>query len=241
MMAAWTRGSMLDLHTHVLPGLDDGAVDLAAGVALCRRLHEQGVTTVVATPHWHSPRFEVAGDGISSAWAQLRAAVAAELPGLALVLGAEHHCSGLEDPAAFVAGCRPLGDSRVVLVELPDDHLPANAWTTVFALIRAGRRPVLAHPERCRGLRDQPDQLAAFVEAGGLLQLTLGHLLGVHGWRMRWRSRGLLRRYPKACLIASDSHDLGVRRPQWDRLPATWRRFVPGDLQGVSSWGSVNS
>ncbi len=241
MLAAWTRGSMLDLHTHVLPGLDDGAVDLAAGVALCRRLHEQGVTTVVATPHWHSPRFEVAGDGICTAWAHLRAAVAVELPGLALVLGAEHHCSGIENPAAFVASCRPLGDSQVVLVELPDDHLPANAWATVFALIRAGRRPVLAHPERCRGLRDQPEQFAAFVDAGGLLQLTLGHLLGVHGWRMRWRSRGLLRRYPQACLIASDSHDLGVRRPQWDRLPATWRRFVPGDLLGVSSWGSVNS
>ena len=232
---------MLDLHTHVLPGLDDGAVDLTAGLALCRRLHEQGVTTVVATPHWHSPRFEVEGAGISAAWEALRGRVAADLPGLALVLGAEHHCSGLEDPAAFVASCRPLGDSRVVLVELPDDHLPATAWATLFALIRGGLRPVLAHPERCRGLRGQRDQVAAFVEAGGLLQLTLGHLLGVHGWRMRWHSRGLLRRHPTACLIASDSHDLGVRRPLWDRLPLGWRRFVPADLQAVSSWSSCNN
>jgi protein-tyrosine phosphatase len=231
---------MLDLHTHVLPGLDDGAVDLAAGVALCRRLHEQGITTVVATPHWHSPRFDVEGTGIAQAWDVLRAAVATEMPGLTLVLGAEHHCSGLEDPAAFVTGCRPLGDSRVVLVELPDDHLPANAWGTLFALIRAGRRPVLAHPERCRPLRRQRDQVAAFVEAGGLLQLTLGHLLGIHGWRMRWHGRGLLRRYPKSCLIASDSHDLGVRRPQWDRLPAAWGHLVPVDLAAVSAWGGIN-
>lgn len=229
---------MLDLHTHVLPGLDDGASDLAAGLALCRRLHEQGVTTVVATPHWHSPRFDVEGAGIAEAWEALRAVVSTELPGLTLVLGAEHHCSGLEEPAAFVASCRPLGDSQVVLVELPDDHLPARAWATLFALIRAGRRPVLAHPERCRGLRGQREQVAALVEAGGLLQVTLGHLLGVHGWRMRWHSRVLLRRHPTACLIASDSHDLGVRRPQWDRLPAGWRRFVPRDLESVSSWGS---
>lgn len=231
---------MLDLHTHVLPGIDDGALDLAAGVALCRRLQAQGITMVVATPHWHSPRFQVEGDGIATAWGALHAAVAAELPGLALVLGAEHHCSGLEEPAAFVASCRPLGDSQVVLVELPDDHLPPNAWTTLFALIRAGRRPVLAHPERCRPLRGQRDQVNALVEAGGLLQLTLGHLLGAHGWRMRWHSRGLLRRFPRSCLIASDSHDLGVRRPQWDRLPAGWRRFVPRDLAQVSSWGSAN-
>jgi len=233
-------GAMLDLHTHVLPGLDDGAVDLAAGVALCRRLHDQGVTTVVATPHWHSPRFEVEREGIAQAWDALRNAVSVDLPGLTLVLGAEHHCSGLEEPAAFVAACRPLGDSRVVLVELPDDHLPTNAWATLFALIRAGRRPVLAHPERSRGLRGQRDQVAAFVDAGGLLQLTLGHLLGVHGWRMRWHSRGLLRRYPRSCLIASDSHDLAVRRPQWDRLPATWRHWVPADLRSVSAWGGAN-
>lgn len=232
---------MLDLHTHVLPGLDDGAADLVAGVALCRRLCEQGVRTVVATPHWHSPRFDVAGDGIATAWESLRTAVAAAVPEVQLVLGAEHHCSGLEDPAAFVASCRPLGESRLVLVELPDDHVPANAWTTLFALIRAGRRPILAHPERCRGLRAQRDQLGAFVEAGGLLQLTLGHLLGVHGWRMRWHSRGLLRRHPRACLIASDSHDLGIRRPQWDRLPSAWREFVPRDLEMVSSWGLPNN
>lgn len=231
---------MLDLHTHVLPGLDDGAVDLATGVALCRRLHEQGVTTVVATPHWHSPRFEVEGPAIAQAWEALRAAVATGIPGLGLVLGAEHHLSGLEEPAAFVASCRPLGDSRVVLVELPDDHLPANAWATLFALVRAGRRPVLAHPERCRGLRRQREQLAAFTEAGGLLQVTLGHLLGVHGWRMRWHSRGILQRFPRACVIASDSHDLGVRRPQWDRLPPAWRAAVPADLAAVSSWGLAN-
>jgi protein-tyrosine phosphatase len=129
----------------------------------------------------------------------------------------------------------------VVLVELPDDHLPANAWATLFLLIRTGRRPVLAHPERCRGLRAQHEQLVAFTEAGGLLQLTLGHLLGVHGWRMRWHSRGLLRHFPRACLIASDSHDLGVRRPQWDRLPVRWRGLVPADLAAVSSWGGANS
>ncbi len=231
---------MLDLHTHVLPGLDDGAVDLTAGVALCRRLQEQGVTTVVATPHWHSPRFEVEDQRIHQAFAALSAAVADQLPGLAVILGAEHHCSGAEDPASFVATCRPLGDSRVVLVELPDDHLPPSAWATLFALVRAGRRPVLAHPERCRGLRGQRDQVAAFIEAGGLLQLTLGHLLGVHGWSMRWHSRTLLRRHPRACLIASDSHDLGVRRPQWDRLPADWRPLVPADLPAVSRWGMAN-
>lgn len=228
---------MLDLHTHVLPGIDDGAPDLESGVALCQRLHAQGVRTVVATPHWRSPRFDVSDVGITQAWTRLGAAVAERVPGLELMLGAEHHCSGAEDPAAFAESARPLGDSPLVLVELPDDHLPPRAWAVLFETIRRGRRPMLAHPERCRGLRREGDQLAAFVEAGGLLQLTLGSLIGRMGWSMRWHSRGLLRRFPAACLVASDSHNLDVRRPEWDRLPEAWRRLVPSDLPAVMAWG----
>lgn len=228
---------MLDLHTHILPGIDDGAPDLDAGLALCQRLREQGVDTVIATPHWRSPRFDVSDAGIADAWGRLRDAAAEQVPGLTLVLGAEHHCSGAEDPAAFAESARPLGDTPLVLVELPDDHLPPRAWAVLFETIRRGRRPILAHPERCRGLRREHDQLAAFVEAGGLLQLTLGSLIGRMGWSMRWHSRGLLRRFPAACLVASDSHNLDVRRPEWDRLPVIWRRLAPADLPAVLAWG----
>jgi protein-tyrosine phosphatase len=227
---------MIDLHTHVLPGVDDGAPDLAAGVALCRRLHEQGITVAVATPHWRSPRFEVDHPAILQAWEALRDAVGRELPGLRLVLGAEHHCSGIEGVEGFAASLRPLGDSRCVLVELPDDHLPGNAWATLFEVIRRGQRPLLAHPERCRGLRGQGEQLAAFAAAGGLLQLTLASLIGANGLAMRWHSRRLLRRHPRACVIASDAHNLAARRPLWDRLPPRWRPLVPGSLEAVEAW-----
>jgi protein-tyrosine phosphatase len=228
---------MIDLHTHVLPGIDDGAVDLGAGLALCRKLREQGVDTVVATPHWRSPRFDVVEPGIATAWANLSEAVAREIAGLTLILGAEHHCSGLEDAPAFVASLRTLGSSRLVLIELPDDHLPARTWASLFEAIRNGKRPLIAHPERCKGLRNQREQVAAFVEAGGLLQLTLGSLIGTNGWSMRWHSRGLLKRHPGACVIASDSHNLAARAPRWDRLPVHWRHLVPADLLTVERWG----
>jgi protein-tyrosine phosphatase len=221
---------MLDLHTHVLPGIDDGAVDLAMAVELCRRLHAQGITTVVATPHWQSPRFEVQAAAIQRAFSSLKDVLSNQLPSLNLVLGAEHHCSGMEDPAAFVASLRPLADSRQVLIELPDDHVPPSAWTSIFAVIRAGYRPILAHPERARGLRTQRDQVAAFVEAGGRLQLTLGSVIGAQGFMMRWHARTLLRRHRGACLLASDSHDLNVRRPQWDKLPEKLRGLVPTSI-----------
>lgn len=227
---------MLDLHTHVLPGIDDGAVDIEAGVALCRRLREVGIDHVVATPHWCSPRFAgVIDDRIARAWAELTTRVAAEVPGLRLHLGAEHHLSGLQPDEAFISSLRPLGGGKHVLIELPDDHLPRTAWRTLFAIQRAGFKPVIAHPERCKGLGAGDDALAAYVEAGGLLQLTLGHLIGAHGLIMRWKSRRLLKRHPRACVIASDSHDLGARRPRWDALPERWRELVPADLEALAS------
>ncbi len=156
---------------------------------------------------------------------------------ITLHLGAEHHLSGLQPPDAFVATLRPLGGSRVVLIELPDDHLPRSTWATLFAISKAGLRPMLAHPERCKGLAASDASLQSYVESGGLLQLTLGHLIGAHGLIMRWRARRLLARHGRSCILASDSHDLGARRPRWDQLPARWKALAPAGLRALEAWG----
>ena len=159
--------------------------------------------------------------------------------GLRVFLGSENHCSGQHEPEAFAAMAVPLGDGPCVLVEFPDDHLPQRAWASCFALVRAGRRPVLAHPERCRGLRGDDEGLAAFVASGGLLQLTVGHVSGSHGWSMRWRSRRLLARFPQACVLASDAHDLRARRPAWDTLATKFTRWMCPNLARLSTWGKA--
>jgi protein-tyrosine phosphatase len=228
---------MLDIHTHILPGIDDGAPDLEAGVALCRELHGQGITSIVATPHWCSPRFSVEEVAIYTQWTKLTAALA-EVTTLRLVLGAEHHFSGFQAVDAFIATLRPLGDSRCVLVELPDDHLPGKTWEALWAVRFAHFVPIIAHPERCKGLSGSDPNLRSFVNNGGLLQLTLGHLLGANGLRMRWKSRGLLRRFPASCLIGSDSHNLRARRPRWNELPEAWKSAVPKNLDALANWAS---
>jgi len=221
---------MLDIHTHILPGIDDGADSLATSLDLCRTLHAQGIREVVATPHWCSPRFEISSTDIMQAWAKLSEAITSAVPGLRLHLGAEHHLSGLQQASSFVASLRPLGSSRSVLIEFPDDHLPDNAWSCLHAVITAGLRPIIAHPERCRGLRGQHRAIQSFLEQGGRLQFDLGNLLGHHGLMMRWRSRSQFARYRAGAIIASDSHNLKVRRPRWDELPPAWRSAVPTSL-----------
>lgn len=230
---------MLDLHCHLLAGVDDGPVDFQAAAALLSELRRQGISDVIATPHHLSPRFADEGidTRVSDAWPILQQQAAAA--GLRVHLGAENHCSGSLDPESFANAVVPLGDSRCVLVEFPDDHLPGRAWDSCFALIRWGFRPILAHPERCRGLRHADDGLAALIESGGLLQITVGHVTGQHGWAMRWRSRRLLGRFPQACVLASDAHDLGARRPVWDKLSRNHQRWICPDLASLASWRGV--
>lgn len=226
--------AVLDCHAHLLPGIDDGPPDLAASLALCAALAAHGVRAAVATPHWDSPRFPaVRAAGVAAAWEELRGAD----PPLRLHLGAENHLAAGVRADDFAASARPLGEAALALVELPDDLLPPATWQALFALRRRGLRPVIAHPERCRALsRDDPG-LADYLADGGLLQLTAASLIGDHGFRLRWRSRRLLARFPHACVIAGDTHlASGPRRPLWDRLPARWRAHVPADLDALAAW-----
>ena len=71
--------------------------------------------------------------------------------------------------------------------------------------------------------------------------VTAGHLAGVHGWRMRWRSRRLLGRYPTSCVIASDGHDDRARRPAFDRLPAAYRPWCCPSLAALATWAGAST
>lgn len=225
---------MLDLHAHLLPAVDDGPANLAESLALCEQLESQGITEAVATPHWASPRFpDVADDPIATAWQRLREAGSR----LRLHLGAENHLAPGVRAADFAARARPLGEAAAALVELPDDTMPQPTWEALFLLRQRGLRPVLAHPERCRPLARRDPHLQDFVAGGGLLQLTAASLTGLHGWRMRWRSRRLLACFPTACVIAGDTHHpTGPRRPCWDALPARMRAWVPASLDALVAW-----
>lgn len=225
---------MLDFHVHLLPKVDDGPATAESSRELLRCLAEQGVREAVATPHRFSTRVPVADGAVERAWTATRE-IAAEC-GISLHLGAENHFNGVIQPERFASETVTLGGTTCTLVELPDDHLPVSTWSACFALQAARRRPVLAHPERCKGLNRSDPQLAEFVAGGGLLQLTAGHLSGKHGWAMRWRSRRLLSRFPQACVIASDGHDTKARRPAFDLLPAAYRAWICPSLAALQNW-----
>ena len=172
---------MLDLHNHVLFGLDDGCRDAHESVALAQAVVELGHEGLVATPHIRPGIFNNTPDGIRRRRDEVRPLV--EDAGLELHLGVEYYFDEHLLEAGKSKALLTLGEtSRYVLTEFPQARLPLRWEDVLFELRLRGYVPVIAHPERCRGIEDDLETaLEGLQRAGVLLQLDLGSLIGHYG------------------------------------------------------------
>ncbi len=204
---------MIDLHSHILPGIDDGARDVEESVAMARIYAAAGYAVVVATPHY------IPG----TSWAPEAAAVrdgVAELNEVLIRRGVDLKVlAGMEiamDPSIsdLLAQDRllPLGGSDYLLVEVPFQQLPYGWDQVVFDLISHGYRVLLAHPERCARLVEKPGIFEKIIETGCGIQVNWGSLLGHYGSRESRLARNLAAKGYIHCM-ATDSHDMKHRNP----------------------------
>lgn len=201
---------MIDLHCHLLPGLDDGARDLDEALAMARAMAQEGVRVVAATPHVH-PRYRTPVAEMERALAELRQALAAAGVELDVRPGGE---IALDELRGLPAGERARfglgGNPRLLLLEFPLHGWPLELESTVRELAREGVRCVLAHPERNPDVQEDPARLERLVELGAVPQLTAAALDGRMGKRQSTCAFALLER-KLAFLVASDAHTPGVR------------------------------
>jgi protein-tyrosine phosphatase len=203
---------VIDLHCHLLPGLDDGAENLATALKMARAAVDQGVTHVACTPHILPGVYHNHGPDIRSATNTLQDALNREGIPLQLVTGADVHMT-----PNFVAGLKSgelltLADSHYVLVEPPHNVAPPQLEQFFFNLVTAGYIPVLTHPERLSWLRSHYDVIKKLVQTGVWMQVTAGSFTGAFGrsalyWAERLLDEGCVH------LIASDAHDVERRPP----------------------------
>jgi protein-tyrosine phosphatase len=203
---------MIDLHTHLIPGVDDGAAELEMARAALGVLAAAGVAEVVATPHVegslsHRPgafaeRLRALDDG----WAWLADMAAAEFPEVVLHRGAEIMLD-VPDPELSEPRLRIAG-GRAVLVEFPYMAVPPNAAWALSGLVRQGVLPVLAHPERYRGGAAGVAEMETWRRSGAVLQVNAGSLTGRYGSEAERRAWALLGR-GMAGVMASDYHARG--------------------------------
>jgi protein-tyrosine phosphatase len=196
---------VIDLHSHVLPGLDDGASDLEEAVAICRAAAADGIQVLAGTPHV-SFHYRTTPEAMEAALLRVRDAVGDLVE---VVGGGEVTLEELTRPVEELRRFA-LGGSDHVLVETPYSGWPLDIAQRLFVLRSQRLRPVLAHPERNADVQSRPELLQPLVDAGALVQLTAASLDGRIGGRAERCARTLLDRR-LAHLIASDAHAPAVR------------------------------
>ncbi|MGL4232937.1 MAG: tyrosine-protein phosphatase [Casimicrobium sp.] len=219
---------MIDLHCHLLPGIDDGAPDLETSVAMARIAVDDGIKTIFCTPHIYPGLYENNGEDIKRRVAQLQLVLRERGIDLDLSYGADAHLvpALLDD---IRSGKVPtLGGSRYVLVE-PSHHVrPPRFREAVFAVTVAGYVPVITHPERLTWIADHYDDFVSIARSGAWLQVTAGALIGRFGRTAQYFSEKFLDEGYVA-VLASDAHTVNKRAPQMAEA-----RVVAANLVGAA-------
>ncbi|WP_373331814.1 tyrosine-protein phosphatase [Thiopseudomonas alkaliphila] len=206
---------MIDLHSHLLPGIDDGAPDLATALQLAKVALADGITHMVCTPHIHPGRYDNTPQTIEQALAELRAGLAEQQLALQVSAAAEVRF-GMELMLAVKQQQIPflgLWQQRpVLLLEFPHGELPFGAERLTQWLLQQGIQPMIAHPERNKGLLRDPSKIKPLVQQGCLFQVTAGSVAGRFGQPAqdlaeRFLAEGLV------TILASDAHNLEHRPP----------------------------
>src|SRR6516162_9867565 len=200
---------MIDVHCHILSGMDDGATSFEESLAMAKMAIADGITHVVATPH-ASGEFRFDYERVRSAARELQKAVGERLKlatGCDFHLNPENLAALKSGPAAFC-----IDQKDCLLVEFNEFVIPLAMDQKLYEIQLAGIRPIITHPERNGVLRSQPERLEKWVRNGCYGQVTGGSLLGVFGSSPRkaslaWIARGLVH------LVASDAHNT-TSRPQ---------------------------
>jgi protein-tyrosine phosphatase len=221
---------VIEIHAHLLPGIDDGPQTVDESLALARAFLDDGVTHVVATPHVFEGRFDNTLQSNQQALSKFQTVLTQEaLPLTVTVAGEVRFSEHVID--LYQAQALPfLGQFegyQTLLLEFPDGEIPFGADKLIHWMIDRKIRPVIAHPERNRAIRDRPQTGLDLVELGCLLQLTAGAVLGQFGVKVQQAAEFLLTANAVAA-VSSDAHNLQARAPC---LAASrdWLRSVFGE------------
>jgi protein-tyrosine phosphatase len=197
---------MVDIHTHILPDLDDGPSTLEESLDMARAAFESGTRTIVATPHVLNCMNLTNNSQIHKKFKDFKAILQQEVPGLTLLLGTEIYFQPNLSQYANYDAATLNGTRRYMLVEFPMGDIPKGYEKELISMARCSITPVIAHPERNALIISKPALAGKIVEAGALLQLNTGSLTGQFGSTIRKVAQILLKK-GWVHVIASDAHD----------------------------------
>lgn len=201
-----------DIHTHILPGVDDGAQDIGQAMRLLRLAWKNGTRTVILTPHYRGKYKENTPNQLKTEFEMLQELAKDEFPGLQLYLGHEVAFE-VDAPQAVNAGkVMSLNHSRYMLLEFKTNVLRTQIINGVMETFQCGFIPVVAHVERYDISRTDDTLIEELLEMGALLQLNADSVMGVNGGKIKRFCHKLLK-FGAVHFVASDAHDQKYRPP----------------------------
>jgi protein-tyrosine phosphatase len=205
---------VIDMHSHILPGLDDGPADWEQAIAMARVAVNDGITEMVCTPHWILGMYENHRETVLGRLAEFEERLAAEKIPLMIHSGMEIRIDASIQNRLKTGELLTLNNGGVyVLLELPDENIPSNFDEFFRSLQSSGYRPILSHVERNPIWRENPRSLFTLVENGILTQVTAVSLL--EGFVEEIREFALfLVEHRLVHMVVTDTHSLRMRKPQ---------------------------
>jgi len=203
---------LIDLHSHILPGIDDGAKDLETSLSMARLAEADGTTHIACTPHFMPGVYDNLVPVVHQLISSLQSAFQEAEINLALISGGDIHIAP-DIAEKLAAGTLPvLGSSRYFLFEPPHHVLPPGIVPLCKNIMAAGYIPVLTHPERLTWIESHYSDICALDEMGVVVQITAGSIIGKFGERAQYWSERMLDE-GRVDIIASDAHNTRSRPP----------------------------
>ena len=184
---------MIDIHTHILPGIDDGPQTIEESIEILRKAADEGVKALVATPHVLDALSAKDWQRVRDTFNCVKQAIVREKIDIEIILGAELFIS--PDLPQMIMENEELtinSGNRYVVIELPVQEIPPYTEKTIFELLVLGIVPIIAHPERCLDIQNDPKKLFNLVQKGALTQMNIGSLIGKYGRKVQNTSKRLL-------------------------------------------------
>lgn len=209
---------MIDLHIHMIPGVDDGSQTMNTSLNMAYSAYQSGVSQIVATPHFYPGLYDnYADESLERKWQELRERLQRERLPIKLyrgmeILGTDHLKDDLVNGRVWT-----LNNTKYFLVEFDFDENPQNCSRRLKDCIEAGYIPVIAHPERYYFVQKDPDLVYQWYLSGCGIQLNKGSVLGYFGRREKETADSLLRHHIVSC-VASDAHNMTDRTPSFTNL-----------------------
>jgi len=203
---------MIDIHSHILPAIDDGAKDINMSLEMLKIAVDKGIKKIVATPHYYRGYYENKYEDICKLVDEVSSIAYKSDIDIDIIPGQEIFLAGHILELYKEGIIRGLAETKYMLIELPMNTMPKDALDIIYELKVEGVKPIIAHPERYMYIIEKPSRINVFIEEGCFFQINGGSIKGLFGKTVQKTAETLIRN--GICdFIASDAHTTGGRAP----------------------------